>query len=317
MKFLQLPKRPVELPSRGTFPRAVHLFDRRSVDAINAALASNRPLLVRGDPGTGKSQLARAAAEAFRPKRAFVSFVVDARSEARDLHYSFDAVARLADAQSKAHEDLDMNHYVAPGPLWWLFEPEKAERQAEGCRAAGTPRPLPPPSWKKAHGMVLLIDEIDKADASLPNGLLEALSLARFDLPGGTSIQLSSDLPPPLVVITTNEERALPKPFLRRCLVLHLGLPEDKDGLQEELIRRGNAHFPKIDGAILREAARQLVQDRTRIAATGAYAPGCAEYLDLLRALNAIAPGDPEKQRDLLGRLGEFALRKNKEAVVP
>ena len=67
MKFLQLPKRPVELPSRGTFPRAVHLFDRRSVDAINAALASNRPLLVRGDPGTGKSQLARAAAEAFRP----------------------------------------------------------------------------------------------------------------------------------------------------------------------------------------------------------------------------------------------------------
>ncbi len=312
MNFLKRPKKAIELPKRGTFPRAAHLFDRKSVDAINAALASSRPLLVRGEPGTGKSQLARAAAEAFQPKRAFMSFVIDARSEARDLLYSFDAVARLADAQARAHEgDLGMDHYVAPGPLWWVFAPDEAAQQADQSRAEGGPRPVTPSRWKKENGMVLLIDEIDKADASVPNGLLEVLGLARFDLPGGRAVELADEVPPPLVIITTNEERTLPDPFLRRCLVLNLALPEDENELRSELCERGAAHFPTLHADIVTEAARQLATDRSRLKAAGAYAPGCAEYLDLLRALHHLAPGDLAQQEKLLGRIGEFVLEKH------
>lgn len=313
MKYLRKPSKPVNLPARGTFPEAAHLFDRRSVDAINAALASGRPLLVRGEPGTGKSQLARAAAEAFRPKRAFLSFVVDARTEARDLHYSFDAVARLADAQSRSHEDLGMNHYVAPGPLWWIFDPDGAKQQRKNSRAAGVPEPVHPTSWKPEKGMVLLIDEIDKADASVPNGLLEGLGQGRFDLPGGTSVKLGDAVPNPLVIITTNDERTLPDPFLRRCLVLQLDLPTDDDELIAELVQRGEAHFDDLEPDIPQEAAAQLVADRNEVLATGVCPPGCAEYIDLLRALCNLAPGDAKKQRALLGRIGDFVLRKHPE----
>lgn len=97
LKLLKDPGKPIELPRTGSLPGEWHVFEPRTVNAINAALAARRPLLVRGDPGVGKSQLARAAAQQLG--RAFISFVVDSRTESRDLLYHFDAVQRLADAQ--------------------------------------------------------------------------------------------------------------------------------------------------------------------------------------------------------------------------
>ncbi len=98
MKYLEIVDGDrLELPAQGALPATVHVFDAESVDAVNAALAAGRPLLVRGEPGTGKSQLARAAAGGLG--RPLVSTVIEARTEARDLLWSFDTVARLAEAQ--------------------------------------------------------------------------------------------------------------------------------------------------------------------------------------------------------------------------
>ncbi len=116
------------LNQRGSMPPSCHIFEPEHINAINAAIACQRPLLLTGDPGTGKSQLARATAANLGA--AFVPFVVDSRTESRDLLWHFDAVARLADAQlGKAlHEDtkkfrqqLAVKNYIHPGPLWWLL----------------------------------------------------------------------------------------------------------------------------------------------------------------------------------------------------
>lgn len=139
MKYLELQDgERLELPAQGVLPKTVHVFDQASVDAVNAALAARRPLLVRGEPGTGKSQLARAAAAGLG--RAFVSTVIDARSESRDLLWAFDAVARLAEAQvqgalpgrdeAQVRASLREERFLAPGPLWWAFDWRGAEAQA-------------------------------------------------------------------------------------------------------------------------------------------------------------------------------------------
>src|SRR5262249_50323380 len=123
---------------RGGMLASVHVIDEDSILAVNAALATGRPLLVRGEPGTGKSQLARAVAEALG--RAFVSHSVDARTETRDLLWSVDAVARLAEAQvmgalhhvehDEVRRRIDVIEFVQPGPLWWAFDWASAQAQA-------------------------------------------------------------------------------------------------------------------------------------------------------------------------------------------
>ncbi len=304
----------LDLPPQGALPATVHVFDRDSVDAVNAALAAGRPLLVRGEPGTGKSQLARAAAAGLG--RALVATVIDARTEARDLLWSFDAVARLAEAQvqgalgrrdEKAVRDsLRPVLFLAPGPLWWTFDWPSAAAQAE---SVGAPPPPVPEGWDPGAGTVLLIDEIDKADSAVPNGLLECLGEGRFTHPAGEVTR--SEHVMPLVVVTTNEERALPDPFLRRCLVLQLSWPEEREAFVAALVRRGRAHFPEAPDRVLAAAAGMVAEDRARVSAQGLFPPGGAEYLDLVRALGELAPGDEDRQLDLLARIGRFALDKH------
>lgn len=301
-----------ELPARHGLPVTHHCHDERSLHAINAALASRRALLVRGDPGTGKSQLARAAAELLG--RGFVWRVLDAQTQTADLFYTFDAVERLAQAQVAAAlgrdagrplaQLLDERNFVRPGPLWWAFDPTGARGQQERS-ARSADLPVPP---ETSRGLVVLIDEIDKADPSVPNGLLEALGQGTFQVPGG-HVSLHAVVAP-LIVITTNEERELPSAFLRRCLVLHLQLPRPGNGLEAWLVARGLAHFPELSPSLCAHAATLVIRDRVRAKQLGLSLPGQAEYLDLLRAIRELATTDDERAR-LLATIADFALKKH------
>lgn len=305
----------IKLHKTGSWPQSHHVFDDTSIWAINAALASERPLLVRGDPGTGKSQLARAAAQVMG--RIFISDVVHARSESRDLLWGFDAVARLGEAQvmgvaGKECKDntLDYLNFLSPGVLWWTFNWECAEKQFKRCRSV-MKKPDRPDDWTPDKGAVLLIDEIDKADADLPNGLLETLGNGAFTVPYlDKPVGMKEGMPAPLVVITTNEERELPAAFLRRCLVLHLNLPGEDTALIDWLIERGKVHFgERCTEKVLEEAARQLCKDRKDALAGGVVAPGQAEYLDIVRAVVRLGTNEDE-QLKALDKISQFALIK-------
>jgi MoxR-like ATPase len=305
------------LPKLGSWPASVHVFAQRDADALAAAEAANRPLLVRGEPGTGKSQLARAAAVA--RQRLFISVVINARTECQDLQWQFDAVARLGEAQTLAHSSepdvlkrMHPRHFLSPGPLWWVFDWNSAQAQWNACNNPLESVPPYPKNWQPSHGSVLLIDEIDKADADLPNGLLETLGNGDFTVPyGRTSVRQSADSPPPLVILTTNEERELPAAFLRRCLVLHLSLPQDDETLLDWLCERGRVHFRRrCSETVRRRAGALLLEDRRAAREQGLPPPGQAEYLDLLRAVCTMARGE-QQQHTLLDTISEFVLKKS------
>jgi len=340
VKFLEIADNAiVKLAATGDMPEAVHQFEPRQIRAINAALAARRPLLVRGEPGIGKSQLACAAAKGLG--RAFIPYTVDARTESRDLLWHFDAVARLAKAQlmgamwracepdasnqtswsagnkdktdqSSILEPLAIQHFLHPRALWWAFDWNDALDQAERI---GIPAPPQPDGGDPAKGCLVLIDEIDKAEADVPNGLLEALGAGCFNPEGRADPVKAKKGDAPLVVITTNEERALPDAFVRRCLVLHLRLPSKRERLTELLIARGRAHFGRrVSADVLQHAADLLFEDR-ELAREKHWLPlpGQAEYLDLVRAV-ITRKGTAKAQKALMDAVAEFVLKKHPDA---
>jgi MoxR-like ATPase len=285
--------------------------------------------LVRGEPGIGKSQLARAAAKALG--RAFVPHVVDARTESRDLLWHYDAVARLADAQllgalkqtefadgrggeGAVQERIAIQRYLHPRALWWAFDWQDALAQS---RVVGQVPPHQLDKGDPAKGCLVLIDEIDKAESDVPNGLLEALGAGSFT-PTGKDAPVSATGEPPLVIITTNEERALPDAFIRRCLVLHLSLPAEREALTSHLVERARAHFPTADKTLLEEAAALLIRDReTAQRERWLPLPGQAEYLDLVRAVLSLAEDPAHRRLDpaaLLEQVAGYVLEKHPDA---
>lgn len=331
------------LPATGTWPAAWYLLDGRSQNAIDLAVACGRPLLVRGLPGTGKSDLARAAAEYL--ERAFVYEVVTARTEPQDLLWRFDAIGRLADAQAKGAkvktsgaDPAVPRHYVSPGALWWAISWSTAEQELTPSFKMTGQRPdkalklsdgstIQQHERAESNGCVLLLDEIDKADSELPNSLLEVLANTGFRLPWGDeeikSHDSSRSVRKPLIVVTTNEDRELPPAFVRRCLVLTI--EPDKD-FSAWIKSRARVHFrdpdvdedvdmrPALKQSILDEAANHLIEERNKPLSADGPKPGLAEYLDLLRGLHHLAPNDEVRQKDWLERVYSFAYQKN---VIP
>jgi len=302
------------LLAQGSWPESVHKWEKTAIRAVNTALTARRPLLVRGEPGTGKSQLARAAA--MELDRVFITEVINAKSESCDLQFHFDAVRRLGEAQAlgaaggDADERLDPIRFLSPGPLWWCLNWDTAMAQAKHS-ICGVSDPVPPKGWDMSKGSVLLLDEIDKADADLPNGLLETLGNGGFSVPYTRhTVCLSENVSSPLVIITTNEERELPAAFLRRCMVLHINLPTKKDEFITFLADRGRIHFPAAHSdAVRQEAARQLWKDRKDALDACQPPPGQAEYLDILRALKDMAEGETD-QLAVLEEIKDFAFKK-------
>ena len=313
----------------GTWPETSHLFDEDSVWAIRAALATGRPLLLRGEPGIGKSQLARAVAEYLNVP--FLAKVIDERTECDDLLCYYDAVARVGAAQvcglagqgANWQDMMKEEHFLRPGVLWWAINWVTASECTKNSKSP-CPEPEKPkdtngaewqPDMERLCGPVVLIDEIDKADPSVPNGLLAALGNEGFRTnsmkePASPVVGVDGKKVKPLVIITTNEERELPPAFLRRCLVHTMLFPEDPSVF---LKQRARVFWSQetISDEVLDEIVRQLLADRAEAERDGHAKPGAAEFLDLARALVARCPGDADAQTQCLEKIARFALKKN------
>lgn len=246
--------------------------------AVNAAFVTKRPLLLRGAPGSGKSSFARAIAES--QGWALLVRVINSDSKLDDLLWRYDYVRRLQHATDPARKTLQDNGYVEPQALWWALAPESGRRRGLSQKDfesgqidfAPARAPVPP-----GADTVLLLDEIDKADPTLPNDLLVALGEGKFTIreTGNEIIAERS----PLIIITTNDERELSRAFIRRCIVAELPQLQGEP-LYEWFLKVGRAHFP-TKGDLIKDVARFLVDKSPE-------PPSVAELVDLLRACDAL-----------------------------
>jgi MoxR-like ATPase len=276
----------------GEFPYggAVYVFDdERIVLAVNVALATRRPLLVFGPPGSGKSTLAPNVARHLG--RVCHTEVITARTEPEDLLWRFDALKRLNDAQIREVAPT-IGAYCTQGVLWKAFDPYRTtQATAAGAGSeVGADDGGPLPRYGRGTGpaprSVVLIDEIDKADPDLPNSLLVPLDTLRFTGPDGEEVRARPG-DEPLVIITSNNERELPAPFVRRCILLSLDAPDKR-----HLLRVARTHLgPSYDERTAEPIAEHLLKIANE-SELGA-GPGTAEFLDTLKACHelGVAPG--------------------------
>jgi MoxR-like ATPase len=277
-----------EAAADGEFPHVgdVYVFDdERIVLAVNVALATRRPLLVFGPPGSGKSTLAPNVARHLG--RVCHTEVITARTEPEDLLWRFDALKRLNDAQIREVAPT-IGAYCTQGVLWKAFDPYRSSQSAMAGETVDPDRRLP--QYGRGTGpaprSVVLIDEIDKADPDLPNSLLVPLDALRFTGPDGEEVRARPG-DEPLVIITSNNERELPAPFVRRCILLALEAPD-----KPHLLTVARSHL----GTSYDERTAELVADHLlKIANESELAagPSTAEFLDTLKACHelSVTPG--------------------------
>lgn len=248
--------------------------------AVNAAITLERPLLVKGEPGTGKTELARQVADALG--LTLLDWSIKSTTKAQQGLYEYDAVSRLRDSQLGDERVNDVSNYIKKGRLWQAFEADKK--------------------------VVLLIDEIDKADIEFPNDLLQELDRMEFHVyETGQTIQARQR---PIVIITSNNEKELPDAFLRRCFFHYIKFPE-----AETLRAIIDVHFPGIKTTLVTEALTQFYDIRETQGLKKK--PSTSEVLDWLKLLLAddLTPEDLRRDgKNSLPRL-HGALLKNEQDV--
>jgi MoxR-like ATPase len=248
--------------------------------AVNAAVTLERPLLVKGEPGTGKTELARQVSDALGLR--MIEWNIKSTTRAQQGLYEYDAVSRLRDSQLGDERVRDVSNYIKKGKLWEAFEADEK--------------------------VVLLIDEIDKADIEFPNDLLQELDKMEFFVyETGETIQARHR---PIVIITSNNEKELPDAFLRRCFFHYIRFPD------EETMRKiVEVHHPGIKEALLTTALTQFFELREQ---TGLKKkPSTSEVLDWLKLLLAEDLTAEDLKRDGANALPKLhgALLKNEQDV--
>lgn len=236
--------------------------------SVNIAIALSKPLLIKGEPGTGKTMLAEAISEALGKK--LLIWNVKSSTKAQDGLYVYDTVQRLYDSQFGGEGVSDVGRYIKLGKLGEAFRSEEQ--------------------------VILLIDEIDKADLEFPNDLLWELDKMEFYIPEtGETIKAEQR---PIVIITSNAEKELPDAFLRRCIFHYIAFP-DREMMQQIIA----AHFGALDEILLEETLRAFYLLREMPALVKK--PSTSELLDWIQALRigGIAPERIEKELPFAGVL--------------
>ncbi|WP_066016607.1 AAA family ATPase [Endozoicomonas atrinae] len=249
--------------------------------AVNAAVTLQRPLLIKGEPGTGKTMLAEQVARSLGKE--LLQWHIKSTTKAQQGLYEYDAVSRLRDSQLGDERVHDISNYIVKGKLWEAFESQEQS--------------------------VLLIDEIDKADIEFPNDLLQELDKMEFNV-YETQQQIKARQRP-IVIITSNNEKELPDAFLRRCFFHYISFPDA--GTMRKIVQ---VHFPNLQQKLVDEALQVFFELREIPGLKKK--PSTSELIDWLKLLNSDdIPADILQNRDTRSAIPPLhgALVKNEQDV--